>query len=593
MILSQTNSFLKAATFFQLISCSLCLSTNSISVTTQTKPPKHHKTYKLSIPLNKSKPKPNNIFEKLNELWNDPRPITSVLSKNDRSNVGTIIQETNDEKNIPYCIISDEFEVESQKFQVLLYPRGRFVSGKVRNENNDILSGPASAYLRYLPTVYGDEVDITWTLQLRDRRTLQPLQIVTSGGLPKSNTTWSAAMTFCAENEAIESVGRATDWGSSTWFANDVCNALDHLEAYLEIGIFESRNDESSFAWPLFSKGGIGSVIRAATQPSTTIGRDFRAGEVIVPIDTEADENDNATRRDQLKSSFIYPGVDYRIMTMCDKDGNAIFTTKSLPENERNLARLALRPCGWKLQQQLWKRDGMTQDWPVEIEASLLSSNVLTRFNPGSAVPRITTAFKGDVVAYVLALILAISPIPVALIGRNVVSLYAIPSASMEPTLLKGDVLLVEKFPRIYDRIDKGDVVLFKPPQSLTDIITGNGGSPISSTSLFVKRVVALPGDKDILMDDDTKDVKINNEPAVGPNRNLCEDEPLRLIDRLLVNGKGKQLSTLTENEVFVLGDCKAVSVDSRVFGTLPKDNLVGRPLARIWPLDRLSSGPF
>ena len=158
---------------------------------------------------------------------------------------------------------------------------------------------------------------------------------------------------------------------------------------------------------------------------------------------------------------------------------------------------------------------------------------------------------------------------------------------------MKGDVLLVEKLPGIYDRTKRGDVVLFKPPETLRNIISNSGGSPISSTSLFVKRVVGLPGDTNIEMDDNTKDVIVNNQPSVGPDRNLCDDEPLRLIHRLLVNGKGKAITKLSDDDVYVLGDCKAVSVDSRVFGVLPKDNIVGKPVSRVWLPNRISSGPF
>lgn len=162
----------------------------------------------------------------------------------------------------------------------------------------------------------------------------------------------------------------------------------------------------------------------------------------------------------------------------------------------------------------------------------------------------------------------------------------------MEPTFLKGDVLLVEKFPRIYQRTNRGDVVLFQPPPALREIVL-NSGSQLSSSSLFVKRLVGLPGDQDILLVGDN-DVKINGSLAVGPNRSLCADEPLRLIDKLLENGKGKEIARLGDDDVYVLGDCKAVSVDSRVFGALPKENIVGKPIARLWPLNRIKiSGTF
>jgi signal peptidase I len=524
------------------------------------------KTFSFSVPLINARPKPESFVDSFIELWNDPRPITSLLD-GDRSMVGERETAAGEIEEIPYCIISAKFQIDTESFQILLYPRGRFVSGSTAND------GPASAYLRYLPKNYGDEVDIAWNLQLgilQDDKNFKVLPVSTSGGLPKSNITWSAAMTFCSEMEAVESVGRATDWGSSSWSSQDVCSGLGTLIAQGSVTVFERRTPRS--------KGAIGAVIRASMQHSP---RDFRVGEVIVPRQLPAALE---TTTQALQDQFVYPGIDYRIMTMADKYGNPIFSTESLKDKRQ--ARLALRPCGWKFQQQLWKRKGMTTDWPVEVTAGLLSNVTSTRFNPESALPRVIAAFQRDWKAYTLALAIAVAPIPLALFVRTFVSFYAIPSASMEPTLLKGDVLLVEKLPRVYDRTNRGDVILFQPPSALRDIVM-QSGSRLPSTSLFVKRIVGLPGDENIRLVGDN-DVTINGEPAVGPDRALCRDEPLRLIDKLLETGKGKDIDRLRGDDVYVLGDCKAVSVDSRVFGVLQKGDIVGKPVARLWPLDRI-----
>jgi len=509
-----------------------------------------------------------------------------LIATEDRSFVGKRENEKGAKEEIPYCIISDEFEIENDSFQILLFPRGKFV--RDYSGTDGTVTGPASAYVRYLPKKYGDEIDIAWKLRLVDESCasasgdgFKSLQVVTSGGLPKSEDTWTSAMTFCAEMEAVESVGRVMDWGSSSWSAKEVCDALGSIRAEGEMTVFDTRKGESLFAWPPASKGGIGAVRQSVMEASKGGQREFRVGEVIIPTEINGCEKEIKLLREQ----FIYPGVDYRIMTMSDKDGNAIFSTRDLDQSDRSQAKLALRPCGWKLQAQLWQKNGMKTDWPVEVDSGLLSSLSLTRFNTGSALPRVVAAFQRDWVAYTLALVFAITPIPFALVARNAVSLYAIPSASMEPTLLKGDVLLVEKLPRVYDRIERGDIILFRPPQTLRDIVT-NSGSQLSSTSLFVKRLVGLPGDTKIKLVGDN-DVTVNGSPSVGPDRSLCQDEPLRLIDKLLENGKGKDIAKLGADDVYVLGDCKAVSVDSRVFGVLPKENIVGRPVARIWPLKR------
>lgn len=575
-----------------LLLCTILISIEGLSTTSSTQSAQtkllandiqnnNSGTYTFSVPLTNPRPKPESFVEKFKELWNDPRPISAVLSDQDSSSVGKI-----DDEEIPYCIVSDEFSIDEERFQILLYPRGRFVGSDT--SSSSFIAGSASAYLRYLPLQYGDEVDVAWKLRLCNSTigsngsvSTTPLSIVTSGGLPKSNTTWSAAMTLCTEMEGSESVGRTQDWGSSIWSANDVCNSLGSLVAEGEITIFEKRQSESSF-FTLPPRGAVGAVLSSARSTSSG-GRKFRAGEVIVPRVTPGYEAELKA----LKGQFIYPGVDYRIMSMTDKDGNPIFSTDCIrDDSDRSKARLALRPCGWKLQQQLWKRDGV-KDWPIEVEAGMLSHIATTRFNIDSAIPRITSAFQRDWKLYTLSLAIALTPIPLALFARNFVSFYAIPSASMEPTLLKGDVLVVEKLPGVYQRTQRGDIVLFSPPESLTKIITDNG-SKLSSTSLFVKRIVGLPGDQNIRLDEDG-DVDINGLSAVGPDRTLCADEPLRLIDSIIRDGKGKELKELGPSEVYVLGDCKAVSVDSRVWGALPKENIIGKPVARIWPLNRIN----
>lgn len=546
---------------------------------------------------------------KLERLWNDPRPVNEALLSSDAAD------DTDDVSNgiitadsLPYRLTTGTFALHNQTFEVILYPRGILDRESV---------GMAAAYLRYHSANPGDEIDISWTLRLIDCQTGKPLPLFTSGGLPRSNDTWSSAMTFTSSLERVDSLGRTGDWGSSTWFTDNVVKSLNGPVANLRVEgnvtIYGIRSGENSLSWPLGSKGAVGAAIKSVKDAKES-PRTFRAGEVIVPTrgddngDTSTAPNDEAKRR--LEQLGIYPGVDYRVMTLTDSAGCSIFTTESLPTSkERQEAKLALRPVGWRLHQQMWSQRGKkVTDWPVEVEAGLLSDTTLTRFSPGAFLPRLRSLISRDAAAFVFFLMIATAPVPLALVGREFISFYEIPSASMDPTLQRGDVLLVEKLPGAFDRTKRGDVVLFKPPLSLQEIIGaraaaggqgskkpgmgfGSGVNPLGGQSLFVKRVVGMPGDVDITMDDATKDVSVSGKPAVGPRRDLCEDEPLRLIDRLLQDGKGKNIERLGEDEAYVLGDCKDVSVDSRVFGTLPKDNIIGRPVARIWPLSRFYLG--
>jgi signal peptidase I len=166
------------------------------------------------------------------------------------------------------------------------------------------------------------------------------------------------------------------------------------------------------------------------------------------------------------------------------------------------------------------------------------------------------------------------------------VSLFFIPSHSMDPTLQVGDVLLVEKVtPRLLiegSGSQVGDVVLFYPPQKLQEIVSRSGGRKLSDRDLFVKRVAAMKGD--VVTVEANGDVKVNHR-ADGRARDLCEGPG---VESYIQPGE----LALEPGEVAVLGDCARVSIDSRVWGPLPTQSIVGRPLLRLWPLSRFGSIP-
>jgi signal peptidase I len=156
----------------------------------------------------------------------------------------------------------------------------------------------------------------------------------------------------------------------------------------------------------------------------------------------------------------------------------------------------------------------------------------------------------------------------------------------MDPTLQVGDVLLVDKVsPLIFHQQKVGDIVLFSPPSKLQDIVAKSGGR-LNSRDLFVKRIAASLGDK-VTVDADGE-VTVNNENVVDGRRDLCEAEPLRLIEKYIQPSKDQ---VINENEVFVMGDCSSVSVDSRVWGALDVQQIVGKPILRLWPLEKF--GPI
>jgi len=138
---------------------------------------------------------------------------------------------------------------------------------------------------------------------------------------------------------------------------------------------------------------------------------------------------------------------------------------------------------------------------------------------------------------------------------------FRIPSQSMEPTLRPGDQTLVNKLSG--DSPDRGDLVAFHAPR------TGE---------ILLKRVVAVGGDtvglEDGVLVVDGRKVR---EPYADPDA----------IDSVYF-GPVK----VRPGAIFVMGDNRANSDDSRDFGAVPTDRIIGRAVARVWPPARWGTTP-
>lgn len=150
------------------------------------------------------------------------------------------------------------------------------------------------------------------------------------------------------------------------------------------------------------------------------------------------------------------------------------------------------------------------------------------------------------------------------LIITFIVQAFYIPSGSMEPTLQVDDRILVSKFSYRLGRIARGDVIVFH--------------YPLNPGKDFVKRVVALGGERVELRDGV---VLINDLP-------ITELYPTALAagDRACTTSYGPQ--KIPPSQLFVLGDNRCNSEDSRFFGFVPVENVVGKALLVYWPPQRL-----
>lgn len=173
--------------------------------------------------------------------------------------------------------------------------------------------------------------------------------------------------------------------------------------------------------------------------------------------------------------------------------------------------------------------------------------------------------------------VVVVGAIVVALVIKTfVMQAFFIPSESMQPLLEKGDRVLVNKLSyRLHD-INRGDVVVFERPEESNAEIKD-----------LIKRVVALPGETVVIKDNR---VYVDGKPL---------DEPYLPAGTTITTGPGNATWThkcspedpcvIPEGTVWVMGDNRSNSQDSRYIGPVPQDKVVGRAFVIVWPFDRVS----
>jgi signal peptidase I len=146
------------------------------------------------------------------------------------------------------------------------------------------------------------------------------------------------------------------------------------------------------------------------------------------------------------------------------------------------------------------------------------------------------------------------------LVQQFIVKPFAIPSPSMENTLLEGDRVLVNRLVYHFHPPHRGDVIVFHPP-----------GRPGSDP--FIKRVVAIGGDTIAVHDGQ---LYLN---GVAQDEAYVKDKPI----------EGDYPETkIADGYVWAMGDNRNNSGDSRVFGPVPLKSIMGEAFAVYWPLGRI-----
>lgn len=207
----------------------------------------------------------------------------------------------------------------------------------------------------------------------------------------------------------------------------------------------------------------------------------------------------------------------------------------------------------------------------------------MTRPEASTASESSRSGFKDVLVLVVVVFVL------VAVIRAVAAQPFFIPSASMEPQLEVGDRIVVSRLSYRLHQPNRGDVIVFSEPPGARAFL-GEGdedgpGNPVTrvlrvageavgflqpSTDDWIKRVVGLPGDT---VEGIAGSVYVNGHRLAEPY--LPEGTVTEAFPEIVV----------PRGRLWVMGDNRGDSLDSRAFGPIDRSTVVGRTFARIWPL--------
>lgn len=171
--------------------------------------------------------------------------------------------------------------------------------------------------------------------------------------------------------------------------------------------------------------------------------------------------------------------------------------------------------------------------------------------------------FVSEIVRFTLISIAIILPIRTFIAQPFIVS-----GSSMYPTFESGEYLIVDQLSYRLHQPERGDVVIFRYPRNPSEF--------------FIKRIVGLPGE--------TVDVGPNGVFITAPD----SDTTTKLDESYLsvLPSRDHFEQALGADEYFVMGDNRDKSSDSRYWGALPSDNIVGRAWLRLFPFNRVNLLP-
>ena len=176
-----------------------------------------------------------------------------------------------------------------------------------------------------------------------------------------------------------------------------------------------------------------------------------------------------------------------------------------------------------------------------------------------------TGSYIWEVIKFFILAVVIVAPI-----RFFVAQPFIVQGASMDPTFATGQYLIIDELSYRFNEPERGDVVVLRYPKN--------------PSRFFIKRLVGLPGE--------TLDIK-NGVISITTAENaepFILEEPY--VTFLKTDGGDDEIVKLKEGEYFVMGDNRPNSSDSRDWGILPENLIIGKAFLRLFPIDTISFSP-
>ncbi|MFA6095544.1 MAG: signal peptidase I [Candidatus Paceibacterota bacterium] len=181
---------------------------------------------------------------------------------------------------------------------------------------------------------------------------------------------------------------------------------------------------------------------------------------------------------------------------------------------------------------------------------------------PAPSAEKKTKSILRETLSYALTALIIVVPVRLFIAQPFVVN-----GASMDTTFRSGEYLIIDEISYRFEDVARGDVIVFKYPND--------------PKKYFIKRVIGLPGET----------VRISREKVIVTN---AENPSGFTVPEPYVHSQtvGNLTAKLGADEFFVMGDNRVVSLDSRSWGALPRENIIGKPFVRLLPISRIGLSP-